>query len=152
MREMDAGLILDAKRLPELRARRGGESAAIGAATMCAAGFMPFAGVNAADGQGYSSERAEIDGMFSALEEFVDGDLSTVKRGARVLATVLFTDIVDSTERAAALGDSAWSQVRDRHDEIARSTVHRCEGAGSCWRFVEAWPGRCPRPGETRTG
>jgi class 3 adenylate cyclase len=128
MREVDAGPILDAKRLPELRARRGGQSAAVGAAAMCPAGFVPFAGVNAADDHGYSSERAEIDGMLSALEEFVDGDLSTVKRGARVLATVLFTDIVDSTERAAALGDRAWSQVLDRHDEIARSTVHRCEG------------------------
>jgi class 3 adenylate cyclase len=128
MREMDAGPILDAKRLPELRARRGGQSAPIGATSMCAAGFVPFAGVSAADDDGSSSERAEIDGMLSALEEFVDGDLSRVKRGARVLATVLFTDIVDSTERAAALGDRAWSQVLDRHDEIARSTVRRCEG------------------------
>ncbi|HEX7610088.1 MAG TPA: adenylate/guanylate cyclase domain-containing protein, partial [Solirubrobacteraceae bacterium] len=61
-------------------------------------------------------------------EEFVDGDLSTVRRGARVLATVLFADMVDSTQRAAALGDRAWSQLLDRHDAIARSTVHRCEG------------------------
>jgi class 3 adenylate cyclase len=43
----------------------------------------------------------------------------------RVLATVLFTDIVDSTARAAAMGDQAWRQLVDRHYEIARSEAHR---------------------------
>jgi class 3 adenylate cyclase len=43
----------------------------------------------------------------------------------RVLATVLFTDVVDSTGRAVALGDKAWRQLIDRHDEIARAELHR---------------------------
>ena len=46
----------------------------------------------------------------------------------RVLATVLFTDIVDSTAKAAALGDRAWRQLLDRHDEIARREVDRWHG------------------------
>ncbi|MGH8926885.1 MAG: dihydrofolate reductase family protein [Acidimicrobiia bacterium] len=46
----------------------------------------------------------------------------------RVLATVLFTDIVDSTGRAAALGDRAWRQLLDRHDEVARTEVSRWIG------------------------
>jgi class 3 adenylate cyclase/dihydrofolate reductase len=46
----------------------------------------------------------------------------------RVLATVLFTDIVDSTGRAAALGDRAWRQLLDRHDEITRTEVERWHG------------------------
>ena len=46
----------------------------------------------------------------------------------RVLATVLFTDIVDSTGRAAALGDKAWRQLLDRHDEITRTEVERWHG------------------------
>ncbi|HTE66937.1 MAG TPA: dihydrofolate reductase family protein, partial [Candidatus Binatia bacterium] len=50
----------------------------------------------------------------------------------RVLATVLFTDIVDSTARAAALGDRAWRQLLDRHDEIAHTEVDRWHG-----RFVK---------------
>jgi class 3 adenylate cyclase len=50
----------------------------------------------------------------------------------RVLATVLFTDIVDSTGRAAALGDRAWRQMLDRHDQVARSEVERWHG-----RFVK---------------
>jgi class 3 adenylate cyclase len=43
----------------------------------------------------------------------------------RVLATVLFTDIVDSTGRAAAMGDRDWRELVDRHHEIARSEAHR---------------------------
>jgi class 3 adenylate cyclase len=46
----------------------------------------------------------------------------------RVLATVLFTDIVGSTERAATMGDHAWRQLLDRHDEMARSEVGRWHG------------------------
>ena len=46
----------------------------------------------------------------------------------RVLATILFTDIVDSTARAAALGDRAWRQLLDRHDQLARTEVERWHG------------------------
>jgi class 3 adenylate cyclase/dihydrofolate reductase len=46
----------------------------------------------------------------------------------RVLATVMFTDIVDSTARAAALGDRPWRRLLDRHDEIARAEVKRWHG------------------------
>ena len=40
-----------------------------------------------------------------------------------MLTTVLFTDIVDSTGRAASVGDRAWRQLLDRRDEIARTEV-----------------------------
>lgn len=46
----------------------------------------------------------------------------------RVLATLLFTDIVDSTGRAAALGDREWRRLLDRHDEAARAEVKRWHG------------------------
>jgi len=46
----------------------------------------------------------------------------------RVLATVLFTDIVGSTEKAAAVGDQAWRRLLDRHDRIARQEVERFRG------------------------
>jgi class 3 adenylate cyclase/dihydrofolate reductase len=46
----------------------------------------------------------------------------------RVLATVLFTDIVDSTARAAKLGDRTWRELLDRHDEIGRTEVDRWSG------------------------
>jgi class 3 adenylate cyclase/dihydrofolate reductase len=46
----------------------------------------------------------------------------------RVLATILFTDIVDSTARAAALGVREWRKLLDRHDEAARAEVARWHG------------------------
>ena len=54
--------------------------------------------------------------------------LHAAQNADRVLATVLFTDLVDSTRRAAALGDRAWKQVLDRHDEVARTEVNRWMG------------------------
>ena len=47
----------------------------------------------------------------------------------RVLATVLFTDIVDSTKRASELGDREWRRILDRHDQAARAEVARWHGA-----------------------
>jgi pimeloyl-ACP methyl ester carboxylesterase len=46
----------------------------------------------------------------------------------RVLATVLFTDIVASTERTAAVGDRRWTETLDEHDRIARGEVERYKG------------------------
>jgi class 3 adenylate cyclase len=46
----------------------------------------------------------------------------------RVLATVLFTDIVGSTERAAVLGDREWHALLDRHHAIARDEIDRFRG------------------------
>ena len=46
----------------------------------------------------------------------------------RVLATVLFTDIVGSTEKAAALGDSRWRNLLDKHHTMIRSNLARFRG------------------------
>jgi class 3 adenylate cyclase/dihydrofolate reductase len=46
----------------------------------------------------------------------------------RVLATIMFTDIVDSTARAAALGDRQWRDLLDRHDHVAKAEVGRWQG------------------------
>ena len=75
---------------------------------------------------------AQSAGTLSLLEEFVAGDLIAQAPAGRILASVLFTDIVDSTARAAALGDCLWAQVLDRHDAIARSAIESCGG-----RFVK---------------
>jgi len=56
----------------------------------------------------------------------------TGRRGAvpaeRVLATVLFTDIVDSTKRAAEIGDGRWRELLDRHNAIVRAEIERHRG------------------------
>ena len=61
------------------------------------------------------------------VEEFVTGE----RRGGRadrVLATVLFTDVVGSTALAARLGDARWREVLDAHDDVARRSVERFGG------------------------
>lgn len=68
-----------------------------------------------------------VDGPLAELEEFITGRRSHA-RADRVLATVLFTDIVSSTEQATALGDQRWREVLDRHDNMARRIVERYDG------------------------
>ncbi len=63
----------------------------------------------------------------SAVEEFLTG-MSPSAVPHRGLATVLFTDIVDSTRRAAELGDRSWRALLDVHDETARRLIERHEG------------------------
>ena len=48
--------------------------------------------------------------------------------GERILATMLFTDIVDSTARAAPLGDRAWARLLEEHDRVARAALDRLRG------------------------
>jgi class 3 adenylate cyclase len=62
-----------------------------------------------------------------AVEEFVTGRLPEVTID-RVLATVLFTDIVDSTAHSTALGDRAWRYRLDDHDAIVRRHLARFRG------------------------
>ena len=66
--------------------------------------------------------------ILSEIEEFVTG-----KRGGfdseRVLTTIVFTDIVGSTERAAALGDDHWRDLLDSHDTIVRRELQRFGGS-----------------------
>jgi class 3 adenylate cyclase len=45
-----------------------------------------------------------------------------------VLATVLFTDMVDSTRRASELGDRGWRELLERHDQLTRTTIDRFQG------------------------
>jgi pimeloyl-ACP methyl ester carboxylesterase len=69
------------------------------------------------------------DDVFDAIEEFVTGEATTQERHIdRVLATVLFTDIVDSTTRAVTVGDRSWRAVLEQHDEVARRQVERYGG------------------------
>jgi len=63
------------------------------------------------------------------VEEFFTGQRPVPSAPAqRVLATVLFTDIVGSTERAAAVGDQEWRRLLDEHDAIATQRVTEFDG------------------------
>lgn len=64
---------------------------------------------------------------FREIAEFLTGHQPEVDED-RVLATVLFTDIVDSTRMAAELGDSNWRALLDAHDAVVRSQLARFRG------------------------
>ena len=66
-------------------------------------------------------------GVLDAIEEFVTGSRHHVDEN-RVLATVLFTDIVDSTRRAAEAGDRGWRELLDAYDEVGMREVERFRG------------------------
>jgi class 3 adenylate cyclase len=65
--------------------------------------------------------------VVTEIEMFLTGARSA-RTSDRRLATVLFTDIVDSTRHATELGDRAWRELLDRHDALARSSVERAGG------------------------
>jgi pimeloyl-ACP methyl ester carboxylesterase len=69
----------------------------------------------------------DSNGMLDAIEQFVTGSRHHVDED-RVLATVLFTDIVDSTRLAAEGGDRRWRELLDAHDEIGAREVDRFRG------------------------
>jgi class 3 adenylate cyclase len=69
----------------------------------------------------------DSDAALAAIEEFLTG----VRPGPapeRVLATVLFTDIVDSTRLAGEIGDRRWRELLEEHQEVVRDRLRRFEG------------------------
>ncbi|HEV3233131.1 MAG TPA: adenylate/guanylate cyclase domain-containing protein [Candidatus Dormibacteraeota bacterium] len=78
-------------------------------------------------GSDYLPVGDDLEAFAVVVEEFVTGRPSFAADD-RVLATVLFTDIVDSTSAAATLGDRAWRQLLDRHDDTVNRQIERHRG------------------------
>lgn len=68
-----------------------------------------------------------VDELVDEVEEFLTGT-RPVQEAERVLATVLFSDVVGSTERAADLGDRRWRDLLERHFEVVRRELGRFRG------------------------
>jgi class 3 adenylate cyclase len=82
-------------------------------------------------GRDFAPQLGDPDRLFAELESFLDDVLEGEPWAAepdRILATVLFTDIVDSTARAAELGDRAWRELLQKHHETVRSQLGRFRG------------------------
>jgi len=128
-REIDARHVLPAIRVPTLVMHRVGDSAInveLGrhlAANIPGAKYVELAGNDHVP----IFERDITDRIVDETEEFLTGSRSEPDVD-RVLATVMFTDIVDSTKRAAELGDRQWRALLDRHDETVRQQLARFRG------------------------
>ena len=66
--------------------------------------------------------------MLDAIEEFVTGGVA-VRDDDRVLATVMFTDVVGSTEQLVEKGDHRWQELLDSHNTVVRHEIERFRGS-----------------------
>jgi class 3 adenylate cyclase len=127
--KIDVRPILSSIRIPTLVLHRTGDLQVPIEAGRALAGQIPDAKFIEYPGDDHVFWSGDVEEFLGDIEEFVTGsrDRSSVEV-ERVLATVLFTDIVDSTRSAAAMGDHAWRRLLDNHDAIARQTVEKFRG------------------------
>jgi pimeloyl-ACP methyl ester carboxylesterase len=88
---------------------------------------IPHAKLVELAGQDHLPAAGDAEALLGEIEEFLTGTRAAVETD-RVLATVLFTDIVDSTKRAVALGDRRWRELLDSHDAGVRRELARARG------------------------
>jgi class 3 adenylate cyclase len=75
----------------------------------------------------HSPIAGDTDAVLDEIEEFVTGRRH-MRAPDRVLATVMFTDIVNSTSMAAALGDQRWTELLEHHYQLVRQQLPRFDG------------------------
>ena len=80
-------------------------------------------------GRDHALFAGDNDAIAAAVEEFLTGKQVSRVDVDRVLATVLFTDIVGSSEKLAELGDRKWRETLDAHDRSAAEEIERHRGA-----------------------
>jgi class 3 adenylate cyclase len=126
IREIDVRHLLSAIRVPTLVLYRMADLAHAAGSRYLGA-HIPGAKVVEVPGNTYWPYLGDQDAILDEIEEFLTG-VRPVPEPDRALATVLFTDIVSSTERAATLGDDAWTRTLDRHDAQVAREVERHRG------------------------
>jgi class 3 adenylate cyclase len=124
--QVDVRDILSSVRVPALVLHRIGDAIPVEFAREVAA-KIPRAKLVELDGVDHWPAVGDIKSITDEVEEFLTGHRHEHPPD-RVLATVMFTDIVDSTRRAAELGDHSWRDLLERHDEITRDEIARFQG------------------------
>lgn len=127
---MDVRNALPAIQAPTLVVHRSGDRLVVPPLARYMAEHIPAARYVELPGDFHvSGEVGRDDDLLDVIAAFVAGDTAEhVSSYDRVLATVLFTDIVDSTAKAASLGDRAWTTLLERHDEAAKREIVRHRG------------------------
>jgi class 3 adenylate cyclase/pimeloyl-ACP methyl ester carboxylesterase len=127
MIHFDIRELLGSVHTPTLLMHRVGDKMADIRATRYMADRIPGAKVIEVPGSDHLPFFEGADTILADVEEFVTGTRAHVD-GDRVLATVLFTDIVASTEHATRLGDREWTRLLDRHDAVISRELERHRG------------------------
>jgi class 3 adenylate cyclase len=127
--EIDARHILPLVHAPTLVLHRSGDIRVSIDAGRYIANNVPGARMVTLPGQNhlFIYEPEIIDRITGEVEEFLTGSRREIETD-RMLATVMFTDIVESTKRAAELGDRQWHTLVDTHDKMVREQLARFRG------------------------
>ena len=128
--EIDVRHLLPSVRVPTLIMHRVGDALVPVAAGRYLAEHIPgarYLEVPGIDHTVLDNETQDV--IADEIEEFLTG-VRPAPEPDRVLATVLFTDIVGSTERASEMGDRRWHDVLDNHNKIAHREITRFRGRG----------------------
>lgn len=125
--ELDIRDILPTISVPTLVVNRRDNPLIPGESGRDVASRIPTARFVEVPGDDYGLAIGDVDIVIDEVEEFLTGARHRLA-GDRVLATVLFTDIVDSTKRAVELGDDHWREVLAAHEELAEREVAQFSG------------------------
>jgi pimeloyl-ACP methyl ester carboxylesterase len=124
---IDVREVLPTIRVPTLVLHRTGDHDVNIAEGRYLASKIPGAKFVELTGDDHWISAGNVDELADEIEEFLTGT-RPVPEPDRVLATVLFTDIVGSTERAAELGDHRWRNLLGAHDTAVRRELDRFRG------------------------
>jgi class 3 adenylate cyclase len=123
----DVRHVLPVIRVSTLVLHRSGDQVALVGGGRYLAEYIPGAKYVELSGEDHFPWTGDADAVLDEVEEFLTG----ARHGPeldRVLATVLFTDIVGSTERAVELGDRQWQELLEHHHRLVRSELNRFRG------------------------
>ena len=125
--EIDIRRVLPTIRVPTLVLHRKDDVAVSVEQGRYLARHIPGAKYVELAGADHLTPVGDADAIIEEIEEFLTGVRSAAEPD-RVLATVLFTDIVGSTERAAELGDQRWRALLEEHNALVRREIARFRG------------------------
>jgi class 3 adenylate cyclase/pimeloyl-ACP methyl ester carboxylesterase len=127
LQDIDVRPVARILQVPTLVLHRAGDRLISARAGRALAREIPMARYVELPGDAHPPWIGDTTALVDVIQQFLTGSRATVEI-ERVLATVFFTDIVGSTERAVALGDRAWRDLLGRHDAIVRDEIARYRG------------------------
>ena len=127
MLEIDVRDVLPSVRVPTLLIHRAGDRAIPAKGSRFMSERIPNARYVELEGEDHLWFVGDVDAIFDEVEEFLTGVRRNVVKD-RMLATVLFTDIVDSTRKVTELGDHRWRELLAEHDALVRRELVRFRG------------------------
>jgi class 3 adenylate cyclase len=126
-REIDVTRLLPTLRVPTLVLHRADDTAVFVEGARVTADLIPGAGYVELAGNDHIPWLGDADALLDEIEEFLTGTRHLPEPN-RALATVLFTDIAGSTERASALGDRRWRELLEHHHTLVRDQLRAYGG------------------------